>query len=128
MELVELIQQQLGITEEQAKGGLGLLFKQVQEQLSAGDFKQVADAIPNLQALVNNIPESDGGGLAGMLGGLAKSVGLDSLGKLATVAEGFKKLGLDPKMVLQFIPKVLEWAQKNGGPQLKAILEKVLKA
>ena len=48
------------------------------------------------------------------------------VGALSTM-KGFKKLNLDPKLVLKFVPQVLEWAQKNGGPQLKAILEKVLK-
>lgn len=126
MELVDLIQQQLGITDEQAMGGLGLLFKTVQEKLAAGDFKEVQQAIPNVQALINLAPKEGGGGLAGALGGLAKSLGFDDLGKLASVAEGFKKLGLDPKMVLEFVPKILEWAQKQGGPHLKTILEKVL--
>ena len=132
MELVDLIKQQLGITDEQAKGGLGLLFKTVQEKLAAGDFKEVEKAIPNVQGLINLAPkegsgDEGGGGLAGALGSIAKSLGFDNLGKLAAVAEGFKKLGLDPKLVLEFVSKILEWAQKSGGSQLKAILEKVLK-
>jgi hypothetical protein len=127
MELVELIKQQLGITDEQAKGGLGLIFKTVQEKLGAADFKQVQSALPSVQGLIDLAPKEGGGGIGGMLGGLAKSLGLDSLGKLASLADGFKKLGLDPKLILEFVPKVLEWAQKNGGAQLKVLLEKVLK-
>lgn len=131
MDLVGLIAQQLGLTQEQAQGGLGVIFRMVQEELDAADFAQVKQAIPNIQAMLDTAPKAAAdGGLAGALGGIAKSLGLDNLeglGKLAAVAEGFKKLGIDPKLVLQFVPKILEWVQKNGGPQLKVILEKVLK-
>ena len=126
MDLVNAIQN-LGITQEQARGGLGLIFKTVQEKLGDSDFSKVQEALPQIQALISEAPEEGGGGLLGAIGGIAKSLGVGDLGKLVGVADGFKKLGLDPKMVLQFIPKILEWAQNAGGPQLKAILEKVLK-
>jgi hypothetical protein len=126
MELVDLIKQQLGVTDAQAKGGLGLIFKTVQEKLSAGDFGQLAQAIPAIKELISAAPKQGGGGLAGALGGLAKSLGFDDLGKLAGLADGFKQLGLDPKLVLEYVPRILEWVQKNGGPQLKVLLEKVL--
>jgi len=130
MDLVNDLAKQLGINADQAKGGLGLILQKVQEQVSAADFQQVASALPNVQGLLDSAPKaaaSGGGGLLGSLGGLASSLGLNDLGKLASLAEGFKKLGLDPAMVLKFVPAILAWAQKQG-PAIKAILEKVLKA
>ena len=124
MDLIQVLTSQLGISDDQAKGGAGLLFKVAKEKL--GDqFGQVSEAVPEAEALTEEAPES--GGIAGALGGIASSLGMGQLGNLASLAGGFEKLGLDPAMISKFLPIVLSFVQSKGGATAKALLEKVLK-
>ena len=121
MELVDLLTKNLGVTEAQAQGGSGLIFKQAKEKLSAGDYSKVAAAVPGIDSLIGAAP-ADGGG---MLGGIGKMLG--GGGGLASLAGGFSKLGLSADMVGKFVPVILSFVQSKGGDQVKGILEKVLK-
>ena len=116
---------QLGVSEDQAKGGTGLLFKIAKEKLSGGDFAKIADIVPGMDGLISGAPDA-GGDIAGALGGLASSLGGDKLGALATLAAGFKTLDLDSSMVSKFAPIVLSFLQSKGGDSVKAILAKVM--
>ena len=127
MELVQMLTSQLGVSEDQAKGGSGLLFKMAKEKLGADEFDQVASAVPGVEDLISSVPES--GGISGALGGLASSLGggAGQLGNLASLAGGFKNLNLDSSMVGKFIPIVMSFVQTKGGDTVKSILEKVMK-
>ena len=119
MELIDQLTNNLGVSETQAKGGAGLLFKLAKDKLSGGDFSKVSAAVPGIDGLIGAAP-SDGG----VLGGLGKMVGG---GGLAGLAGGFSKLGLDAGMIGKFVPIVLSFLQRKGGDQVKGLLEKVLK-
>lgn len=127
MELLQMLTSQLGVSEEQAQGGAGLLFKMAKEKLGADEFAQVASAVPNIENLISSAPEA--GGVSAALGGLASSFGggAGQLGNLASLAGGFKNLNLDSGMVGKFIPVVMNFVQLEGGDTIKNILEKVLK-
>ena len=127
MELIQMLTSQLGISDEQASGGAGLIFKMAKEKLGGEDFSQVSSAIPDVENLISSAPES--GGIGGALGGLASSLGggAGQLGNLASLAGGFKKLNLDSGLVSKFIPIVMSFVQSKGGDSLKGILEKVIK-
>ena len=129
MELIEQLTQGLGVDENQAKGGAGLIFKMAKEQLGDGDFAQVASAIPGINNLIGEAPAA-GKGIAGAIGGLAGAIGGGSGGKLANIAAlagGFSQLGLNPSMASKFIPIILSFTQSKGGDQIKDILAGVLK-
>lgn len=128
MDLLTALTSQLGVSEAQARGGAGLLFKLAKEQLDSGDYAVVSSAVPDVEDMVSEAPEQ--GGLSGALGGLASSLGGSAGGKLAglaSLAGGFKDLNLDASMIGKFIPIVLSVVQARGGDSAKAILEKVLK-
>jgi Protein of unknown function VcgC/VcgE (DUF2780) len=127
MELIDLLTKNLGVQEDQAKGGAGLLFNLAKEKLGEGDFSQVAQHIPGMNDLIGSAPKS--GGLGAALGGLASSIGGDAskLGNIAGLASGFSELGLDSGMVGKFIPIILSFVQGKGGSGVKDLLEKVLK-
>jgi hypothetical protein len=119
MELVDLLTKNLGVSEAQAQGGAGLLFKLAKEKLSGGDFGKVSAAVPGIDKLIGAAPS------AGVLGGLGKMFG--GVGGLASLAGGFSKLGLDAGMIGKFVPIILSFVQSKGGDAVKGILEKVLK-
>jgi hypothetical protein len=127
MELIELLTKNLGVPEDQAKGGAGLLFNLAKEKLGESDFSQVAQHIPGINELIGTAPKS--GGLGSALGGLASSIGGDAskFGGIANLASGFSELGLDSGMVGKFIPIILSFVQGKGGSGVKDLLEKVLK-
>ncbi len=126
MELIKILTDQLGINDNQAKGGAGLIFSLVKDKLDSGDFSKIASAIPGVNDLIKSAPES--GGLMGAIGGLASSFGGgSSLGNLAGLADGFSKLGLDSGMIGKFIPIIMSFVESKGGASVKALLEKVLK-
>ena len=127
MELIQMLMSQLGIGEEQAKGGAGLIFKLVKEKLGSDEFSQIQEAIPGIDNLISSAPKS--GGIASAIGGLASKLGGGSkqLGNLASLVGGFKKLNLDSGMIGKFIPLVISFVQSKGGDSITGIIEKVLK-
>ena len=127
MELVDELVKNLGVSEDAAKGGSGLIFNMVKDRLGAGDFSKVSGALPGITDLVNSAPES--GGVLGGLGKLASGLGggAGQLGNLASLAGGFSKLGLDSGMIGKFIPIILAFAESQGGDVVKSLLQKALK-
>ncbi len=111
MDLIKTLSEQLGINEQQASGGAGLLLKLARSKLG-GDFEQLAGAIPDAESLIKAAPASGGlGALSGLLGKL----GGGKLGNLAALAGGFSKLGLSSDMVGRFVPIVLKYVQEQDG-------------
>ena len=128
MSIVDEIMRQVGVSKEQAEGGLGLIFKLVKDKLGA-DFSQVSSVVPEANGLIGKAPaeeEEAGGGLMGMLGGMASKMGLGDLGKLAELAVQFKKLGLDMETVQKYVKVVMAFVESKGGTVVKDLLNKVL--
>ena len=122
VDLIKALVDQLGVSDQQAKGGAGLLFKFAKDKLSSQDFSQISNVIPEVNQLMSSVP-SDGGGLMGML---TKVLG-GKAGDLAGLAGGFSKLGLDANMVQKFVPILLNVIQQKGGSGVAGILQQVLK-
>ena len=132
MSIVDDIMKQVGVSKEQAEGGLGLIFKLAKEKLGT-DFSQVANVVPDVNHLIGQAPADDapadsGAGLMGMLGGLADKLGVGGLGKMVELAAGFKKLGLDMDSVQKFVKVVMTFIESKGGTVVKDLLNKVLTA
>lgn len=130
MDLIEKLTEQLNISPEQAKEGTGVLFQKVQERLSSEDFSQIAGQIPGLGDFMSQAPKpdsADSGGLMGMLGGAASSLGLDGVGDIADLAAGFKKIGLDASQLSGFVSTVLQFVEDRLGVDARSMLEEYLK-
>ncbi|UCH66414.1 MAG: DUF2780 domain-containing protein [Ignavibacterium sp.] len=127
MELINQLVSSLDVSEDQAKGGAGLIFSYAKEKLG-GDFSQVTDAIPEATNLIDKAP-SEGGSLGGMLGGVASTIGgsLGDAGGLMSLAGGFSKLGLDSGLIGKFVPIILSFVQGKAGDGVKNLLAGVLK-
>lgn len=127
-ELVKALVSQLGVTDDQAAKGSGLLFKAAKERLG-GDFAQIEKAIPDVGALLKAAPSSSGGGLGGMLGGLASALGGggSKLGTLASLAGSFSELKLSPDMIGKFGSVILSTLKSKAGPDLLKLLASAFK-
>lgn len=133
MELVQHLVSSLGIQEEQAKGGAGLIMQMAKSKLEDHEFAQIAQAIPGVSDLLETAPaETKGGGLLGALGGMAAGLGGNAGGAASNVtnmiglAAGFSKLGMDPSMISKFMPTILSFAQTKAGGQVVGLLSKAL--
>ena len=111
-DITSLLTKQLGVTDAQAGGGVGAMLKLAQEKLSAGDFDQVAKAIPGADKYLANAKQLLGGG---------------NVGNKAGLQSAFSELGLSPSMVDQFTPIVTQFVSQTGGDQAKNLLAGALK-
>ncbi len=125
MELIKMLIDNLGIREEQAKGGAGLLFQLAHKKLNPDEFQQVAPKSSGIDDFINEAPESSG--LMGTLEGVASSFGgkIGGMADMSHLTTGFSKLGLDKGMVGKFIPIVLSYVQNQGGDTAREKLEKI---
>lgn len=131
MDLIGQLTSQLGVSQQQAQGGAGLLFNLAKERLGSGDFGKIAEHVDGIDSMMSAAPDTGGagGGMLGMLGGLASQFGggkMAELGDLAELAGGFKQLNLDPGMVQQFLPVVVGFLQDKGGAGIVELLQGVL--
>lgn len=126
LNLVGLLTDKLGVTNEQAEGGAGAIFSAASKKMSADDFTKVTDALPEVTSLMSSVSSSDSG--SSSLGGLSSMVGKagGAMSSLAGLSDTFSKLGLSSDMVGKFIPIVLDYAQSKGGSTVANLLKSAL--
>jgi Protein of unknown function VcgC/VcgE (DUF2780) len=130
-ELVTSLVSQLGISQSQAQGGAGAIFKAAQERLGTGQFEQLLGNVPGIKDLLAHAPSTnDGGGLGGMLGGLASLAGKMGGGEMAQAAQllaSMNSLGINKDTLMKFVPVVMKFLESKGGPQLVEQVRAALK-
>ena len=128
MDLINQLVSNLGVSEEQAKGGAGMLFKLAQDKLSSGDFAEITDKVSGVDDMLSAAPAAAGDGLMGAVGGLMSSAGggAGNLGVLTNLAGGFDKLGMDSGMIGRFVPVVLDFVRNQGGDTVGNLMKDVL--
>ena len=127
MALVNKLTQSTGVSDQQAMGGAGSIFKTAKANMSTENFSKIADAIPGMDKLLGAAPETSA--LSSSLGSSAGSVmgkRSTSMSSMGLLAESFSKLGMDAEMVKTFMPIVLDFVQTQGGPLLESLLKKAL--
>jgi hypothetical protein len=124
--LIQLLSSNLGVTEKQATGGAGSIFNVAKQKLSAGDFAQVAKAVPGIDNMMAAAPKSEGA--TGMLGGASSLFGgsAASVDKVASLTGSFSQLGMNAGMVNKFTPIILDYVKSKGGEQTMKILQGAL--
>jgi len=121
--LIGSLVDKLGVSEEQATGGAGAVFKEGKNNMSSGDYSQLLSSVPGIDSLISSAPQT--GGLAGKASSLLGGSGGSATG-MANLADSFSKLGLAPDMVNQFVPVILDYVQSEGGQQAMTLLKGAL--
>ncbi len=121
-ELINLLTDELKITDDQAKGGAGALFNYAKENLSSDDFEKVSGAVPDMAGYLGAIPDLGGGGNLGMMGKATQT-----LTGMPAVTKAFEKLGLSQEMVGMFTPLLTKYVDDKGGKAVGDLLRKVFK-
>jgi len=126
-ELVDMLTTNLGIDGKQAEGGAAVLFNAAKQKMGGAEFGQLLGGVPGLSDLMHKAPAAGGGGLGGMLGGLASAMG-GNAGLIATIVTGFGKLGLKADDAKKFVPVIIDFLRTKVGPDVVSKLEKTLRA
>lgn len=105
---------QLGITETQAAGGTSAILNDASNNMSSSDISKLTDAVPALGSFMGG---NDRSSSSGLLGAVMSS---------QTVSDRFSALGLDPDMIQQFIPIILNYVQSEGGSDMMNLLKGAL--
>lgn len=114
-QLTDVLMKNAGVTQAQAQGGAGALLQLAQHKMQAGDFAQLAQAIPNLPSLLSAVPAlQQTSTLAGNSGG--------TINNLLTVVSIFKQLGISPAQMQQFLPLLLDYVNTTQGASLATLL------
>ncbi len=125
MDLITTLVDKLGITQNQAEGGVGALFNNAKENLSAEDFSKASDAVPGVDKYMAEAPSTDSGGAGGLLkSGLSSLGGTGSkIGGMAGLADSFSKLGMNSETMTKFVPIVTDFMESNAGSGVAGLLK-----
>lgn len=110
--LPSMLESQLGISKDQAEGGLGSLLSLASENLDSADFSKLSGMIPGASGYI------DAAKSLGALAGPLKNIeGLNA---------ALAKLGISPEVIAKFVPTVTDAISKFGGGDAAALLQKAL--
>ncbi len=111
--LLGMLTSQLGVTDNQAKGGVGSLLTLAKEKLPAADFTKVANVVPGASKYMD---------LAKTLGAVA-----GPLKNVAGLNGALGKLGMSTDAIAKFVPLVTNFMGKAGGSTVSNLMAAVLK-
>lgn len=111
--LTKMLTSKLGVTEDQAKGGIGSYLTLAQEKLAKGDFDKIASLVPGASKYMDQAKQ-----LGAVTGPLQNLAGLNS---------SLGKLGMKPETVAKFAPTVTDYVGKAGGANVQKMLAGVMK-
>jgi hypothetical protein len=111
--LIAGLTSKLGVTDNQAKGGMGSLLTLAKEKLGGADFSKLTSLIPQASKYMDTAKQ-----LGAVTGPLKDKAGLNG---------ALSKLGMTSETVNKFVPVVLDYVGKIGGDSAKSMLANVLK-
>lgn len=120
IELIPAVMQTLGVSSQQAEGGLGAIFTAAKTTLGDQDFTTLSDLVPNMNDLLAAAPDIAAqatGGDEGLVGSLLNSASQysETVKTANILLQQFKALGLDAGMIGQFLQVINDYLQAQGG-------------
>lgn len=111
--LLGALTSQLGVSEDQARGGVGSYLTLLQEKLAKGDFDKIASLVPGASGYLESAKK-----LGAVTGPLKNLQGLNG---------ALGKLGMNADTIAKFTPAVTNYLGKLGGPSVESMLAGALK-
>lgn len=126
--LTGMITSQLGVSEAQAKGGLGTIFGLAKSTLGNQDFKQFSDVVPNMDSLLAAAPtiSDDVEGLSSLMGSAGK-YGKALQGVTSAYAQ-FKQLGIGVDQIPAYIDITNSFLKSQGSDDVVTLFQKDVSA
>lgn len=111
--LTQLLTSQLGVTANQANGGVGSILSLAKEKLPSIDFNALAMFIPGADGFMKAAKD-----LGAVTGPIGDQAGLTS---------AFSRLGMGQDMVPKFSQTMSDFVGKSGGDHARELLASVMK-
>lgn len=125
-DLIRKITKDLGVSKDQARGGVVALLRAGQQNLSPKDFKAFVADVPGADKLLKNAPPPSA--LSSLAGGIGSLFGGKSAaGRWAGLAASFAELGVDIDTAKKFGPIIIEHVRQHGGEDLVEKIRAALK-
>lgn len=127
-DLITALVNELSVSQSQAQGGAGAIFKAAQTRLGDGQFEQLLGGIPGVKDLLSKAPNPGSGGMLGGFASMAGRLGVnnDAVQGAQLLAQ-FSSLGLGKDTLMKFLPIVLKYLETHGGADRIAALRAALK-
>jgi hypothetical protein len=125
--MVENLTSALGVTPEQAQGGLAALFNFAKQNVSQEQFDALASQIPGLDSVMQYLPAIAAASEGGLGGLIDKAAGMnESLGQINNLKKQFDTLGLDTSMIQQYTQQASSYLDTPEGQEAKSLLSESL--
>ena len=126
--MVAAVSDSVGITETQAEGGLASIFNYAQNNLSSEQLTQLAQSLPGLDELVEQVPDVSQVTSSGALGGLLDKAASysEQLQSVNELKKQFDALGLDTQHIMQIVEGAKAYLDTEEGQQVKSLLSEGL--
>ena len=121
--LITSLTENLGVSSEQASGGLGAIMNFAKQNVSSEQFSQLSGALPGMDGLLSAVPavaEMSDGGLGGLLNKAAEYS--DTLKSANDLKNQFDALGLDTAMISQYVSQAQAYLDTPQGQEAKTML------
>ncbi|WP_416306800.1 DUF2780 domain-containing protein [Neptunicella sp. SCSIO 80796] len=114
----------LGVTNEQAEGGVASIMNYVKDNLSTSDFSQIGNALPGLSGIMDSVPDISNLASADKLSELMEQMGSysDSLKAINEVKKQFEAMGLSSDMISRFVDQIQNYLNTPQGAEAKKLL------
>jgi hypothetical protein len=125
-DLIRKLTKDLGVSKEQARGGVVALLRAGQQNLSPKDFKAFVADVPGADKLLKAAPPPSA--LSSLAGGIGSLFGgKTAAGRWAGLAASFTELGVDLGTARKFGPIIIEHVRQHGGEDLVDKIKVALK-
>jgi hypothetical protein len=105
---VTALAQQVGVTADQAVGGLGALLSMAKNKVSAEDFTKLTSGLPSAEKYMQ---AAGGMGIKG-----------DEIKDVINLKDAYKKLGMSEQAVSSFSPAAINFVRSAGGEAAAGVL------
>lgn len=124
--LVSALTSQLGVTQDQASGGIGALLGSAKSNMGDDKYSNLLSMAPSLTGLATDT--GDASSSSGLLGAASSMLGGagGSMDQAAQLMETFTGLGLDSDMLGKFTQIALDYVKGEGGVQAMELLQGAL--
>ncbi len=117
--LVGALTSQLGVSQEQASGGIGALLGSAKGQMGDSKYGDLLSKAPSLNGLATDTASSSDSGGSSWGGYMNQASSLlgggETMSQMTKLAETFDGLGLGPDMVGKYSKVALDYVQGEGG-------------
>ena len=126
--LVSSVAGNLNVSENLSEGGIASIMNYVQGNLSGADYAQLANSIPGIDALLEDVPSLSGNSAASSsssLSGLLNKASeySSTLKSVNDLKQQFEALGLSTDMIASFVTQISSYLNVNADEETQALFK-----